>query len=342
MEIEKLVRPNILALKPYSSARDEYTGSASTLLDANENPFPTEVNRYPDPYQRKLKGAISKLKQVEATNIFLGNGSDEAIDLLFRTFCRPGLDNVVSIDPTYGMYEVSAGINDVAIKKVPLTKNFELNADLLLKAIDENTKLIFICSPNNPSGNLLYNNEIEKVIEEFKGLVVIDEAYIDFAKSPSFTNRLDKFENLVILQTFSKAWGMAGVRLGMAFANEKIIKLFNKVKPPYNINELTQKFALQQLENMDAIQTLTNVLIEERERLDAALNKFAVVIKTYPSDSNFILTKFKDSEQVYRSLVEQQIIVRDRSKVLYGDNCLRITVGTPDENNQLLKALSQI
>lgn len=342
MKLEELVRPNILSLKAYSSARDEYTGDQAVMLDANENPFTSEVNRYPDPYQRTLKQEIAKIKGVETSQIFLGNGSDEAIDLLFRIFCEPGKDNIVITEPTYGMYEVSAGINDVAIKKASLNEDFSLNANSVLDQVDANTKLIFLCSPNNPSGNLLDASEVLQVVEGFDGIVVVDEAYIDFAETTSLTEKISEFENLVILQTFSKAWGMAGVRLGMAFANAEIIKYFNKVKPPYNINSLTQNYSLEQVAKREIVVEQIAAIKAERKRLVNELDKFDFVTKLYPSDSNFILVKFDGANRIYNYLVEKRIIVRDRSKVKFGENCLRITVGTDAENILLLNALSAL
>ncbi len=342
MKLEELVRPNILSLKAYSSARDENSGDQAVMLDANENPFTSEVNRYPDPYQRTLKQEIAKIKGVETSQIFLGNGSDEAIDLLIRIFCEPGKDNIVITEPTYGMYEVSAGINDVAIKKALLNEDFSLNANGVLDQVDSNTKLIFLCSPNNPSGNLLDASEVLQVVEGFSGIVVVDEAYNDFTETTSLTEKISEFDNLVILQTFSKAWGMAGVRLGMAFANAEIIKYFNKVKPPYNINSLTQTYALEQLAKKELVDEQIATIKAERQRLATELVKFDFVSKLYPSDSNFILVKFDDANRIYDYLVEKRIVVRDRSKVKFGENCLRITVGTDAENILLLNALSAL
>lgn len=342
MKLDELVRPNILSLKAYSSARDEYTGDQAVMLDANENPFTSEVNRYPDPYQRTLKQEIAKIKGVKPSQIFLGNGSDEAIDLLFRIFCEPGKDNIVITEPTYGMYEVSAGINDVAIKKASLKEDFSLDANKVIEQVDINTKLIFLCSPNNPSGNLLDSSEVMRVIEAFDGIVVVDEAYIDFAETTSLVQKISQFDNLVILQTFSKAWGMAGVRLGMAFANANIISYFNKVKPPYNINSLTQTYALEQLAKREQVDEQIVAIKAERKRLEDELSKFDFVKKLYPSDSNFILVKFDDANRIYNYLVEKRIIVRDRSKVKFGENCLRITVGTDAENILLINALSAL
>ncbi|MTI23230.1 histidinol-phosphate transaminase [Fulvivirga sp. RKSG066] len=343
MEIEKLVRPNILALKAYSSARDEYSSTGeAVLLDANENPYKSAVNRYPDPYQREVKSKLAEIKSVKPSQIFLGNGSDEAIDLIFRIFCEPGKDNIVITDPTYGMYEVSAGINNIEIIKAPLNTDFSLDPGAVLTAINENTKVVFLCSPNNPSGNLLDEAAIEKIADSFNGILVVDEAYIDFAGTASFAKNLDKYKQLIVLQTFSKAWGMAGVRLGMAFANQEIISLFNKVKPPYNINELTQQYALQQLSNPELIRKNIVQIIAERDKLKRELESLPSVDMVFPSDSNFLLVRFSNAKTLFDQLVEKKIIVRDRSKVRFGDNCLRITVGTPEENNLLIDTLKAL
>lgn len=338
-QLDKLVRKNVKNLKPYSSARDEFSGTASVFLDANENPFNAPYNRYPDPLQSDLKKVIGKLKGVTSRNIFLGNGSDEAIDLLFRAFCEPGKDNVISIDPSYGMYEVCANINDIAIKKVLLNEDYSLNADALLEAADENTKLIFLCSPNNPTGNTLADEAIVKVIENFNGLVVVDEAYIDFAPEKSVLPRLLNYQNLVVLQTFSKAWGMAGIRLGMAFATHPVIDILNKIKYPYNINILTQKEALALLENSRQKEEWVDVLLKERDRLKAELNRLPFVQEIYPSDSNFLLVRIHDARGVYEYLVDHKVIVRDRSKVTLCKDSLRITVGDPEENSFLITQL---
>jgi len=342
MEIEQLVRKNILALKPYSSARDEYSGEDAILMDANENPFETAVNRYPDPYQRAIKKKLSQLKNIKDDSIFLGNGSDEAIDLLLRIFCEPGRDEIIITDPTYGMYEVSASINEIGVNKVPLKDDFRLSSHEVLDAVRANTKIIFLCSPNNPSGNLLDTKEVDQIIKQFEGIVVIDEAYIDFAEQPSYVEQLEEYANLVVLQTFSKAWGMAGVRLGMAFSSKFIIDLLNKVKPPYNINRLTQDFVLKMLSAPELIKDKTDLILKNRSELIAALKEVHQVDKIYPTDSNFILVRFRNAERVFKYLMEENIILRDRTRVLHGKNCLRITVGTKEENIKLIEALKQL
>lgn len=342
MDLQQLIRKNIQALKPYSSARDEYTGEAMVFLDANENPFNAPYNRYPDPLQRELKVAISKQKSCEADQIFLGNGSDEPIDLLFRAFCEPGKDNIVTIDPTYGMYQVAADINNIEVRKVKLNDNYGFSAEALLEKTDKHTKLIFVCSPNNPTGNLLDNNELIKLIQTFEGLVILDEAYIDFAPGASLLPKLSHYENLVILQTFSKAWGMAGIRLGMAFANPEIIRVFNKIKYPYNINMLTQQKAVELIEQEADKNQWVELLIQERKALEEKLSKLPFVVKVFPSDANFLLVKMYDARGIYDFLVENGIIVRDRSKVVLCDDSLRITVGSPEENQILLDKLNEL
>jgi len=338
-----LLRPNILSLVPYSSARDEFKGEASIFLDANENsygsPIEAQYNRYPDPLQWKVKKRLSEIKGVPPRNIFLGNGSDEAIDILFRAFCRPGVDNVITVPPTYGMYEVSANINDVAIKKVPLTPDYQLDLEGIAEAIDENTKLIFICSPNNPTANSINREDIETVLANFPGLVVIDEAYINYSRQKSFIQELTEYGNLVVLQTLSKAWGLAALRVGMAFASEEIIEVFNKVKPPYNINEASQQLALEALTHVDKVNSWIKETIKEREKLVAELLQLSFVVKIFPSDANFILAKTTDAKGIYNFLVERGIIVRDRSKVELCEGSLRITIGTPEENNTLIETL---
>ncbi len=339
MEIKNLIRKNIAGLKPYSSARDEYSGEAMVFLDANENPFNQPYNRYPDPLQRQLKEKIATIKAINPANIFLGNGSDEPIDLLTRAFCEPGVDNIVSISPTYGMYQVAADINNIEVRKVSLTENFDLPADNLLAAADGNTKLVFLCSPNNPTGNCLNRDEIVKVLDRFAGIVVIDEAYIDFAQSPSFLSDLDQRPNLVILQTFSKAWGMAGIRLGMAFAHIDIINILNKIKYPYNLNILTQQTALNLLDKAGEVRQWVELLIAERRKMAELLGKLPFVTKVYPSDANFLLVKMQNPNAVYDYLVEQGIIVRNRSKIHLCSDSLRITTGTAAENEALMQAL---
>ena len=338
--LKELTRPNIWALKPYSSARDEYNGAAaSVFLDANENPYNLPHNRYPDPLQRDLKAELTRIKQVKAENIFLGNGSDEAIDLVFRAFCEPGVDNVVAIDPTYGMYKVCADVNNVEYRKVLLDDAFQFTADALLAATDEHTKLIFLCSPNNPTGNDLLRTEIEKTLATFSGLVIIDEAYNDFSSAPSFLQQLDKYPNLVVFQTFSKAWGCAAIRLGMAFASAEIISIFNKIKYPYNVNQLTQQQALSMLQRYDEIEGWVKELIAERGRLMDAFSTLTCVKEIFPSDANFFLARVTDAGAIYNYLVAKGVIVRNRSSISLCGNCLRVTVGTPAENKTLLEAL---
>jgi len=338
--LKELTRPNIWALKPYSSARDEYNGAAaSVFLDANENPYNLPHNRYPDPLQRDLKAELTRIKQVKAENIFLGNGSDEAIDLVFRAFCEPGVDNVVAIDPTYGMYKVCADVNNVEYRKVLLDDAFQFTADALLAATDEHTKLIFLCSPNNPTGNDLLRSEIEKTLAAFSGLVIIDEAYNDFSSAPSFLQQFDKYPNLVVFQTFSKAWGCAAIRLGMAFASAEIISIFNKIKYPYNVNQLTQQQALSMLQRYDEIEGWVKELIAERGRLMDAFSTLTCVKEIFPSDANFFLARVTDAGAIYNYLVAKGIIVRNRSSISLCGNCLRVTVGTPAENKTLLEAL---
>lgn len=344
-DINQLLRENIKNLKPYSSARDEFQGEASVYLDANENAFGSPLeenyNRYPDPLQLKVKQRLSEIKGVPPRNMFLGNGSDEAIDILFRSFCNPATDNVILVPPTYGMYEVSANINDVAAKRVPLTADYQLNLEGIAEAIDKNTKLIFICSPNNPTGNSINREDIETILTNFSGIVVVDEAYINFSRQKSFIQELTEYGNLVVLQTLSKAWGLAGLRLGMAFASEEIIEVMNKVKPPYNINEATQKLVLQALHNVDQVNIWIIDTLSERDNLVNGLTKFNFVLDIYPSDANFILVKTTNARGIYDYLVSKGIIVRDRSKVELCEGALRITVGKPEENQQLITTLQQ-
>jgi histidinol-phosphate aminotransferase len=342
MNLDNLLRANIRSLQPYSSARDEFKGEASVYLDANENPYNAPFNRYPDPLQWKVKEQISKVKKVAPENIFLGNGSDEPIDLLYRAFCEPRQDNVVAIEPTYGMYKVCANINDVEYRKVLLDKNFDFSSEELIKAADQNTKLIWLCSPNNPTGNSLNREEIFSVLNSFKGIVVLDEAYIDFASEKSFSEFLSQFPNLVILQTFSKAWGSAAIRLGMAFASTEIIAILNKIKYPYNINILTQQQALITIENAGQTADWVKTLLAERTKLIEDLKKLSIVQHIYPTDSNFVLVKVNDANYTYNYLVEKGIIVRNRSSVSLCIGCLRITVGTPEENKILIKTLIEI
>ncbi len=338
-ELSKIIRPNIWKLKPYSCARDEFKGEASVYLDANENPYNNPFNRYPDPLQLKVKEQIKKIKGISKRNIFLGNGSDEAIDLVYRIFCEPKEDNVIAIAPTYGMYGVCADINNVQYKSIELDENFQFSADTLLAKVNEKTRVIWLCSPNNPTGNALNGSEIEKLLKSFNGIVVVDEAYIDFSSQPSWTKRLKEFPNLIVLQTLSKAWASAGIRLGMAFASENIIALFNKVKYPYNVNILTQKQALNILTNKSEVDLWIKTILEERGKLINELQKLPIVEKIYPTDANFILVKVQNANKTYNHLVSKGIIVRNRNTVILCDNCLRITVGTPEENKTLLKEL---
>ncbi len=344
--LNKLLRENIKKLVPYSSARDEFKGEASILIDANENPFGSplnhDYNRYPDPLQHQVKAKLSKIKGVPSEHIFLGNGSDEAIDILYRAFCTPGVDNVILVPPTYGMYEVSANINDVAFKKVNLTADYQLDLDGIANAIDAHTKLIFICSPNNPTGNSIRRQDIETILNNFQGLVVVDEAYINFSAVKSFTQELAEYPNLVVLQTLSKAWGLAALRLGMAFASKEIIAVYNKIKPPYNINQATQDIVLEALDQVDQVNDWIKETVAEREKLVRELLELDYVQHITPSDANFILVKMEQPREVYDYLVQYGIIVRDRSKVELCEGCLRITVGTPAENQILLEKLNQI
>lgn len=340
--LKELVRPNIWELSPYSSARDEYKGvTATVFLDANESPYNTPFNRYPDPLQLEVKAQLEKLKGVPQASIFLGNGSDEAIDLVFRVFCNPGKDNVVAIEPTYGMYAVCADINDVAYRRVPLDKDFQMDADALLAATDENTKVIFLCSPNNPTGNVLHRAQIVKLLTGFSGIVVLDEAYADYSSAPSFRKELDAYPNLIILNTFSKAWASAGIRLGMAFASPEIVALFNKVKYPYNVNILTQKAALDLMNKRHELNDWRNRILHERTTLMANFKLLPCCKHVYPTDANFFLAKMDNATKIYDYLIRQGIVVRNRSKIMLCDDCLRITIGTPQENTSLLRALRQ-
>ncbi|MFN5641502.1 MAG: histidinol-phosphate transaminase [Sphingobacteriales bacterium] len=339
-----LIRPNIRKLVPYSSARNEFKGSASIFLDANENslgsPLIKWYNRYPDPMQWELKKKLSTIKGIAPEHIFIGNGSDEPIDLLYRAFCEPGMDNVIVCPPTYGMYEVSANINNVTLKKVPLTAQFQLDLEGLEEAIDSHTRIIWICSPNNPTGNALYREDIEIILNNFSGLVVIDEAYVNFSRYRSFIPDLADYPNLVVMQTLSKAWGLAALRIGMAFASKEIIEVFNKIKPPYNISEPTQELALQALDSMEDVNEMIRILVAERDQLALDLMKLPQVIQVYPSDANFLLVKMKDAKGLYLFLTEKGIVVRDRSSVMLCEDCLRITIGTPEENKRLLEAVA--
>lgn len=340
IKLENIVRPNILELKPYSSARDEFTGKEGIFLDANENPF-GELNRYPDPYQAALKEKLTELKGVNSNNIFIGNGSDEVIDLAFRIFCSPGFDKALTFSPTYGMYNVSAAINNVELLKLPLNQDFQIDLEKVKPYLnDSSIKLIFICSPNNPTGNLMNTKDIEFILNNFNGIVILDEAYIDFAESDSLIKLINQYNNLVVSQTFSKAWGLAAARVGLAYANPEIISLYNKVKPPYNVSELNQKAALKSLENIDNYKQNLTTILNEKEQLKQALQQFDIVKKIYPSDANFLLIEVKNADAVYTTLVNQQIITRNRNKQV--ENCIRISVGTPEENNKLINALKNI
>lgn len=340
--LQELVRPNIWSLSPYTSARDEYQGKdAKVFLDANENPYNDPVNRYPDPLQRDLKQRIAAIKDVPADTIFFGNGSDEAIDLMYRIFCTPGKDNAVAIEPTYGMYGVCADINDVEYRRVLMDQNFQPSTDKIREAIDANTKLVFFCTPNNPSGNNIDHKVIDEVLDSFDGIVIVDEAYIDFAGVPSYLRQLASRPNMIVLQTFSKAWGMAGIRLGMAFAQPQIIGIMNKVKYPYNINLLTQKRAMEEVMQYDRVQGWVESILKERTRLMTEFAKLDCCIKVYPSDANFFLARVKDAATTYNYLVDQGIIVRNRSKIALCAGSLRVTIGTMAENDALLDALKK-
>ena len=340
MNLDKLVRPNINKLTPYSSARNEFTGSASIFLDANENPYNEPFNRYPDPLQREVKKRLAAIKGVKPENIFLGVGSDEGIDLAYRIFCRPGIDNVVAIAPSYGMYEVCADINDIEYRRVSLDDNFNFDPDTLLAATDENTKLLWICSPNNPTGNAYPIEMILKTAQAFNGIVMVDEAYIDFSSKGSMIAYLDQCPNVIVLQTFSKAWGRAGLRLGVAYASPEIIDYYNKVKYPYNINAITQEKALEALENVAEVKAWVDELLDNRSLLAEALEKMSCVKHIYPSDANFLLIRVDDPDCLYNFLCKQGIIVRNRNRVEKCAGCLRITIGTKDENAQLINAIN--
>jgi histidinol-phosphate aminotransferase len=342
-ELQNLVRDNIKRLTPYSSARHEFKGEASVFLDANENsygsPLPQEFNRYPDPLQWKLKSGVARIKNIAPENIFIGNGSDEVIDLAYRIFCDPNKDNVIICPPTYGMYEVSANINDVKVRKVNLTENFQLDVERILNAVDQNTKLLFICSPNNPTGNSMNRSDIEQLLNNFSGLILIDEAYINFSSQRSFIKELTNYPNLIVMQTLSKAWGLASLRLGLAFASLEIIELFNRVKPPYNINKASQQLAIEALTDDLQVEKWIRQTLEQREYLIKELSKFPFVEKIFNSDANFLLVRVADANSLYQHLSSQKIIVRNRSKETMCENCLRITIGTPGENILLLNAL---
>ena len=339
--LEELVRPNVWRMQPYSSARNEFQGNASVFLDANENPWNEPINRYPDPLQRQVKARLSQLKGVEPRSIFLGNGSDEAIDLVIRAFCEPKADNIVTIAPSYGMYEVAAETNDVECRKVALDERFDLDVAALWAAVDAHTKVIYLCSPNNPSGNSLNREAIYQLLRGFEGLVVVDEAYIDFSSQPSFLVELSQYPNLIVLQTFSKAWGAAAIRLGMAFAAPAIIEVLNKIKYPYNINLLVQNKALELMENEAEMRQEVKAILAERMRMAKLLSEAPFGFEVFPSDANFLLVRVGDADRLYKALVDRGIIVRNRNRVLKCQGCLRITIGLPAENDLLLRALSE-
>jgi histidinol-phosphate aminotransferase len=342
IDVNSLVRKNILGMKPYSSARDEFQGEAEVFLDANENPYPSPYNRYPDPLQWRVKEKLAEIKGVAPEQIFLGNGSDEPIDLIIRAFCEPNQDSILITEPTYGMYKVCADVNAVNVQQVLLTPDFDLELDAFPKTFDATTKVVFLCSPNNPTGNVLSRDKILEVLKRFYGLVVIDEAYIDFTKSKSFIHDLKKYPNLVVLQTFSKAWGLAGLRLGMCYASKEIISVLNKIKYPYNVNIRTQELALEALDNAYRKDVWVDEILKEREQLKRELQKLEIVEKIFPSDANFLLVRVKDAPAAYQYLIDKRIIVRDRSRVNLCYNCIRITVGTPEENKRLIEALKQL
>lgn len=340
IDLNKLVRENVLNLTPYSSARDEFSGTTGIFLDANENPYGI-LNRYPDPYQRKLKSRISEVKGIAEDKIFLGNGSDEIIDLSLRIFCNPGVDKILTFTPTYGMYEVSAAINDLTVIRIPLNDDFQIDVQKARKYFsDSNLKIIFICSPNNPSSNAMNYVDVEQLLSEFNGILIIDEAYIDFSEKPSFLKQLNRYPNLIVMQTFSKAFGLAAARVGMAFSGEAIIRLYNKMKPPYNISSINQQAVLKKLEKLEEYKKQVFSIRKERNRLATLLDKLKIVERVFPSDANFLLIKVKDANKIYNILVNNNIIVRNRNSVI--DNCLRITVGKKSENDKLINALKAI
>ncbi|MHA7862881.1 histidinol-phosphate transaminase [Flagellimonas marinaquae] len=343
-DLNKLVRESVRKLQPYSSARDEYVsdGSEMLFLDANENPFDNGVNRYPDPYQRSLKSVLAKQKGVSESQILLGNGSDEVLDLIFRAFCEPNQDNVITLPPTYGMYKVLAGINTIENREVLLTADFEPNVEEILKAADSHSKLIFICSPNNPTGNSFKGEYIKTLLESFDGLVVVDEAYIDFSKDESWVSPLKTYPNLIVTQTLSKAYGLAGIRLGICYASEEIVSVLNKIKPPYNVNQLTQQRALQRVLNQDLVKQEVQQILDERTELIKALNNLEFVSAIYPTDANFVLAKVDDANKRYQQLLEKQVVVRNRSTQPLCENTLRFTVGTPEENKKLIAILKEL
>jgi histidinol-phosphate aminotransferase len=344
MNIQDLIRPTIKALKPYSSARDEFQGNSDDMvfLDANENPFENGVNRYPDPQQRTLKSLLSTIKGVTQQNILLGNGSDEVLDLIYRTFCEPNQDNIITLPPTYGMYSVLANINAIEIKSVQLDADFQPKVEDILNVANSNSKLLFLCSPNNPTGNSFEVKSIERLIDEFKGIVVIDEAYIDFSNKESWTSRLNEFSNLIITQTLSKAHGMAGIRLGICYASEEIISVLNRIKPPYNVNILTQQKAISQLEQQGLTQNQVTNILKERDLLITKLESIDYISKIYPSDANFVLVEVDDANKRYDQLIDKGIVIRNRTTQPGCENCLRFTIGTPKENRTLIDTLKSI
>lgn len=344
MSIQKLIRPTIKALKPYSSARDEFQGNSDDMvfLDANENPFENGVNRYPDPQQRSVKSLLSEIKNIPEKNILLGNGSDEVLDLIFRAFCEPNQDNIITLPPTYGMYSVLANINAVEIKSVQLDDNFQPKVDEILEVSNDNSKLLFLCSPNNPTGNSFEAKSIEELIKKFQGIVVIDEAYIDFSNEESWISRLSEFPNLIVTQTLSKAYGMAGIRLGICYASSEIISVLNRIKPPYNVNELTQQRAIQQLKLNDLTKKQVEDILTERKNLINQLNTVSYISKIYPTDANFVLVEVDDATKRYNQLIEKGIVIRNRTTQPGCENCLRLTVGTTFENKKLIKVMKEI
>ncbi len=343
-DINNIVRESVSKLQPYSSARDEYVsdGSEMIFLDANENPFDNGVNRYPDPYQRSLKSVLSEQKGLAEQQILLGNGSDEVLDLIYRAFCEPNQDNIITLPPTYGMYKVLAGINAVENREVLLTKDFEPNVTEILKVADSNSKLLFICSPNNPTGNAFQKKGIKELLESFNGLVVVDEAYIDFSNDESWVSELKQYPNLIVTQTLSKAYGLAGIRLGICYASEEIIGILNKIKPPYNVNQLTQQRALQRVLHQDLVKQEVKQILDEREELIKALKDLEFVTALYPTDANFVLAKVDDANKRYQQLLEKQVVVRNRSTQPLCENTLRFTVGTPEENKKLIAILKEL
>ena len=344
MNIQDLIRPTIKALKPYSSARDEFQGNSDDMvfLDANENPFENGVNRYPDPQQRNVKSLLSKIKDIPQQNMLLGNGSDEVLDLIFRAFCEPNQDNIITLPPTYGMYSVLANINAIEIKRVQLDYNFQPKVDAILNAANNNSKLLFLCSPNNPTGNSFEAKSIKRLVNEFKGIVVIDEAYIDFSNEESWASRLNEFPNLIVTQTLSKAYGMAGIRLGICYASEEIISVLNRIKPPYNVNELTQQKAISQLKQHELTQQQVENILKERDALVINLSSIDYISKIYPTDANFVLAKVDDATKRYNQLIEKGIVIRNRTTQPGCENCLRLTIGTAEENKMLIDTLNSI